>query len=647
MVEGNPLIELLLCVVMLATACGAGRICLWLIGVRRFAGRLDHTVLSIALGTILFGFIALAIGLSGLLFPSAARGSLLLFALFGFAGLTVPRFKAGVMYDERRSRRKVSVFSVCIGAFFLAFAVFNLISALTPTLNNDTLNLYFWCPKVWIQQNAIIDVELKFVDNIIFWVSILHAYCMLLSSEVLAKLFDVYAPGVLSAFVVFLLARRYIKLEVAILAAAIYYNSYCNIWMSESGRINFAMAFYELSAMYCFFVWLDAGAVEKKKWVLLSGLFAGFAAGIHISSFKTVIVIAFLIVLASLWKRRCSVSGTAKLLLIFLASALLLASPLFIRNYVTTGNPTYPLLHWVFGGEEYAGIYGPNIMSRGQDTPIARDFFCKLWDITTKPLAKTRSTNPCPLILVFVPLFLLVKNAPRRIWHFFGVALIIYTLWFFTQRMARYGYDYLSLLSIVASYTICAFLQSRKRILIAVTVGAVLMAFVLDMERNIRFYYPDTAMLRCAVGILPRREYLIRISADRPFSPNYSMCEYINNNTPDTAIVFGTSEVEEYWFDRPYLSVREQAGSDIYYEKSPEEILRRMKEQGITHVIYSARYIDAINWWMRASDIVDGEFYPRDNLFEDPEFQKKHLKKVMEDHTDVLYEVRYLSDEDI
>ena len=643
MIEGSTLTDFSLFVIMLLSACGAGRILLYLIGIRRLRGKLEYNVLSIGLGVVLFGTAALGIAVSRLLLPVAAAWLLVLISVIGFYGLISPRFKKAIILHERvAAGRRLSMFTVSVAIAFIVFAGFNLVSALVPTLNNDTLNLYFWCPKAWIQQNALSDLKFHYIDNMIFWTPLLHAFTMLLSGEVLAKLFNVYTPGILSALVVFMLARRYFKLEIAILALAVYYNSYCNAWISESGRINFAMAFFELSAMYCFFSWLEAWGVERKRWVLLSGIFAGFAVGTHISSVKTVITVAFLFAVASTWKKRGGAGAALKPLTVFFIAAAVFASPLFIRNYVTTGNPTYPFLNRLFTGQEYeGGVDGLNVLRRAQPTPTPRDFFCKLWDISTKPYWKTRSQTPCVLILAFVPLFFLLRNTTWKIRRLFWVALLLYVLWFFTQRMTRYGYDYLSLLSIVASYTICALIESRRRVVAIAAVCTVFLVFVLDMDKNIRFYHPDGKLLQCALGVLPRRDYLIEMSAKRAFSPNYGLCEFINSNTREEAVVFGTTEVEEYWFDRPYLSVRERAGTDIYREKSPERLLGKMKELGITHVIYSRKYIEAINRWMHKSAIGDDDFYPRDNLFEDKGFQKKYLKKLLEDHTDILYEVRY------
>lgn len=637
----GPLTDLSLCVLMLLVAYGCGRIALRLMKFRSFSGRLEYALLSLALGGIVFSLTALVLGVSGSLTPPAALLSLVALSLAGCYGLCSARVEAGIAGTPPGGRQPLSLFSFAAGTVFLSFAGLNLLAALVPTLNNDTLNLYFWCPKVWIRQNSLVDLKAHFVDNIIFWVPLMHAYCMLLSSEVLAKLFNVYGPGVLAALVVFSQARRYFKAEIALLATAIFYGGYFIVWLNESGRINLAMGFYELTAMYCLFSWVDADGRPATNWLMLSAACAGFAAGIHISSWKTVLTIAVLFVAVSLWQRRYSLWAGALRLAAFLAVVALAASPLYVRNYVTTGNPVFPLCHSIFGGERYTGLDSTDILGRGQRKQGPADFVCKLWEITTRPYPKTRSHTPCPLILIFAPLFIFVKNAHRRVVHFLGVAALLYVGWFFTQRMARYGFDYLSLLSIVAAYTICAFIDSRRKVLAAATVCVVAAVFVMDMKKDIRYIHPTPVVMKCALGLLPRRDYLVRESATRPMSPGYRFCEYINARTPPSAVVFGTTEVEEYWFDRPYLSVREAAGMDIITAKTPEEMLHRMRERHITHVLYNRRYIDTINKWLEASGVSTGEFLPRKNLFEDPVFRAGFLATLLDGDGGVLYEVRY------
>lgn len=61
-ISDSPVWDLLLCVVMLASACGCGRVVLLLTSMKRFGSRLEYNVLSIAQGVISFGVAALILG---------------------------------------------------------------------------------------------------------------------------------------------------------------------------------------------------------------------------------------------------------------------------------------------------------------------------------------------------------------------------------------------------------------------------------------------------------------------------------------------------------------------------------------------------------------------------------------------------------
>lgn len=603
--------------------------------------RLDFVVISVSLGVILLAVVTLLMGLCGLLYPTAAWVAFCVLAVLSLIRLAA-MWSRGILPTAGNSPGGgVSILSVCFGGVFAAFIAFNCVSALVPTIHHDTLTQYLVYPKIWLIENGFTEIPFHFTDNMVFWVQALHAFCMLLRDDTLARLFSVFGLGVLSAAVVYMLARKYCRREIALLAAAIYYCSQDIVLLGTSGRVNLALASYEVLAIYCFFTWMDSRPAEGARWAALCGLFAGFAAGIHMAGLKTVVILLFLLGAVSVFRARGLSAGAARTVAVFLAVAAIAASPLYVKNFIQCGNPMYPFMRGVFGGDTYTGIFSGNVLSRGQEAPTLRDYLCVLWDITVKPWHETRSQTICPLIVVFLPLIVLIRVADRRIWRFLCVAALFYTAWFFSQRFSRYAFNYLSLLSIVAAYVACALIGSRKRVVAAVTVVAVLSVFGLEMERNFRWLHRDLSGLRCAFGLMPRDAFIYKFSVGDPFHPNYKICQYINTKTAEAAVVFGTSEEERYWLERTYIPVRDPLGVEMYYQESPEELLRLFRENGVTHVLFSERYIERINWHMRRVGVTEEDFFPRNSLFTDDDFRRKCLKKIFEDSGDLLFEVQY------
>ena len=628
---------------MLAVARGCGRVALAAMGIERFRGGLDREILSIALGMVVLAVACAGMALSSLLYSTVAWFIFCVLAAVGLFGTFSRRYQEGAKLGGWRLGG-CSILSVCLSAVLLAFAIFNLISNLVPSLNNDTLAIYFWVPKVWIRDNALSDV-FTYQDNLIFWFPLLHAYCMLLCNDILASLFNTYWMGILSAGAVFILARRSFNREVALLSSTILYSGYVYVWLNHSGRSNLAMAFFELLSLYCFFTWLDLDVKCGKKWIVLSGIFGGFAAGIHVAGLKTVLVVALLFLVCGFARGKRGFALRLRPSLLFIIVSLVFVSPIFIRNIILFRNPAYPFLSSVFGGVEYTGLCAGQVLDRGQAQPGFRSFFFILYDITVKPWYVTRSHMILPLIVMFAPFIVLMKRVDRRLWLLLGIAFLLYVEWFFTQRFARYGLNFISLLSIVAAYVICTLITSRYRLIKALTLCSVFLVLGLELERDIRYSHRDTSMLKCALGLMPRDEYIYKKTITSSFYPNFHICQYINRYLGEGAKVFGTSEELKYWFDRPYISVKEIEGNDIYYQKDAVEMLRRLKQNGITHVLFSQKYIGEINRHMRRSGIYE-QFLPDKSLFLEKSFTDKYLNKLYEDRGDILYEVLYPADGD-
>ncbi|MGI8785429.1 MAG: ArnT family glycosyltransferase [Acidobacteriota bacterium] len=346
--------------------------------------------------------------------------------------------------------------------------------------------------------------------------------------------------------------------------------------------------------------------------LVASGLFFGLAlASKHQASFFG----PFLLVLLAVrvrdfgWRR-----GGGKILLFFL-TALVVVAPWYLKSYLQTGNPVFPLAQRVFQSP-----YLNRQIVEIEDAERARFGLGKgavaaaLLPVrfVTQPTAFRGS--PGALAALALPLLWLVLLRRRTV--DFGIVLVLvavaygYTaLWFVTVQEIRFLVPVMPIYAVLlglllrpgasrpASLTVLAGLTLYAVCYLPPVYTKLQPAFELRLNA-------DSLALQTVLGRVDKDTYIARDF------PSIYVYRYINEHLPADAYVM-SGDGAAYYCDRPFLYTFSKDGTYIFEHSDAESIARRSVEKGVTHAVFDLRYTDGNDPAKRMLDELREKFMDR------------------------------------
>ncbi|MBN1991849.1 MAG: phospholipid carrier-dependent glycosyltransferase [Anaerolineae bacterium] len=348
---------------------------------------IETLVLGTGLGLGMLGLLSLAVGLVGFFQPIVAYGITIALSV-----IFAPQIAR--LFRQWRRWRPQNFPPLWPAIYCLLIASFVLFIALLPPTDWDGLFYHLTGPKLYLQAGSIIGgIDIPHL-NFPSLMEMLFAWAMLLRGDIAAKLLHA-CFGFLLAGLVYLTACRFLNKKAGWLAVLIFAGMPMVSILAGWAYNDLALAFYQFAALYAFISWKNSessanhksqigesnqreqasGAGTKQftiynlqftinnspfSWLIFSGVFAGLAMGLKYTGFVTPLVIGGLI----LWYTYRDSPVTSRVsrltrhalrsitnLAVFILPALLVALPWYLKNWTFTGNPVYPFLYHLFGGQ--------------------------------------------------------------------------------------------------------------------------------------------------------------------------------------------------------------------------------------------------------------------------------------------------------
>jgi len=278
----------------------------------------------------------------------------------------------------------------------------------------------------------------------------LFTLAFLLYDEVTAQMIQFLMMGVLSMGL-FAFGRKHFSQKVGIGAMMIFLSNPMVLWLGTCAYIDIGLALFVTMAIYSFFNWSHSNEI---RWLILGGLFLGFAAGSKYSALFFLILFSGATLYSGFKDRRLRHA------FLFIAMAVGIASPWYFRNWYYTGNPVFPFFGEIFG----YGLWNSQDLQNQLDNLIrtygmGKSFISFLlfpWNITFHQPKFLMEAPFSPIYLFALPFlfFSLVHSKMRRLL----IIILFYTLfWFTTAQHLRYLMPIIPLLSLVtaASFVHC------------------------------------------------------------------------------------------------------------------------------------------------------------------------------------------------
>ena len=237
----------------------------------------------------------------------------------------------------------------------LPFVAIIFLGAALPPIHFDVLEYHLQVPKEWAAQGRVGFLPHNVYGNMPLGAEMLATLSMALTPDQWGWWWGALSGKILmagfsplAALLLFAAGRRLVSVEAGVVACLVYVSTGWIAHVSVNGLNEGVFAFYLLAAFYATKLWLDVRRDDRSgRWglLVLAGLMAGSAAACKYTAIVFVVVPLTAVVMYGSRRQRWLAP------LVF-AVAVTVACGLWLgKNWILTGNPTYPLMVRVFDGE--------------------------------------------------------------------------------------------------------------------------------------------------------------------------------------------------------------------------------------------------------------------------------------------------------
>lgn len=432
---------------ILLVACAAGSIPLRLAGLDRTRRRVEHWSLSAAVGLNILSLATLGCGLLGWMRAGVFLG----------VGAVIVVVAVWLQWRQRRSiatdnspvEAEYRTLRLSTRWLWLALpvTVVLILAAMLPPVDFDVLEYHLQAPKEFYQNGQITFLPHNVYANMPLGAEMLALLGMTVSGDwwlgalVGKTLIAAMAP--LAALLLWSAGTRLASPAAGIVAAIVYLTTPWILLVSMHGLNEGAFAFYLLAALYAVIVWKDARLTmpEADRWLALAGFLAGGAVSCKYPA--VVYCVAPLTIAIAVWARARFLKGVG----VFLLFVALGCGLWFVKNAALAGNPMYPLLTSIFGGEtrttekdaQWQRAHSPpnfepgDLLRRGEALALGSDWI--------SPLV-------VPLALLAIMLPRVRRGLPLLLAGYLVIVFLAW--WLLTHRIERFWVPTLSVAALLA-----------------------------------------------------------------------------------------------------------------------------------------------------------------------------------------------------
>lgn len=533
----------------------------------RPGGILSSIVCNVALGAGFFSLLLLCLGLLHML---DRKIIIAIYAVpFAAAALRLPARKnsADPKIKLRVPPGAISGISAAAALFFL-FSVVGFIFCLTPSTAVDSLMYHMAIPDMYLKAGRIFYIPFTVAANLTQGMELHFMAGMALQGATLARLTG-FGFLLLAALAVAALSRRGSGMEASCAAAVLFLSVPITCSNFYLDNVEPALAFFEIAAMILFMEWQKRGG---GKLLFFTGLLCGFATAVKLTG------ILFSIVLLSAASYRIFISKNRgelrkRDLLWFCAAAAAPVLPWLIKSYIWTGNPIWPFFYSVLGGRNWSALTDRDLSFLVENVMGARSL--KMFFLALPGLARNswHENIGAPLV-VLLPFLLLKKEHGGKIFsrRMFVISGLLFAIWYIHKPQVHY---LLPTIGIVCAAYAPIFDVSRQRGRAVFILAAAFQLLV--------FTATSLQSVPLALGSRNNKEY----SALRDGSTY--VYEYMDGALPRDAKILMMGHTKGLYCPRAYFYGDPLGQGYIRYHEygSNEEIMERLRKEGITHALVS------------------------------------------------------------
>lgn len=526
----------------------------------------EKVAFSLSLGLGLIAYIVFISGLFGLLYRWYLISLLLILGLFSFKQIS--NILKQLFHYIGNLKLKELPFLFLI--FLLLAVILTLLGGSAPPIGNDSLAYRLAQVRIFAEGHRLIYIPYTRESLWPYLIEMLFTLGIVISSDILAKLIA-WSFGLLSAFLVYIVAGRYFSKRAGYISSLIFLLTPAIFTQMTYSYVDIPQALYSFVTLISILKYIESRNI---RWAGLAGLFCGFVLSIKYTGVLTLFTLMAVFTYHFAKQkdlRRIILKGV----ILFLLFTILFSFCWYLRSYLIKGNPIYPYFARFFGHHGWERATEELIGSRFSISGV----FKLPWMITMLP-EEFGGEHFGVIYLLFLPLvFLIDRN--KDIFKSLGVFIIFYaTAWFFVDPYVnRFLFPILLPLSLLVGCGLSV-IFSKAGFFSNFVKGVFVIVCIFNTGLLL---YHNTDKIKVAVGLESRQEYLSRTER------TYNIAEYINKNLPQDATILMAGEIRAYYIKRPYIHLENL----IDEEKIPpqllekKEFLKELKKYKIDYILCS------------------------------------------------------------
>ena len=428
---------------------------------------------------------------------------------------------------------KFSLYRVFLWTLPIFLLMVNVIHAFIPPLQYDVAEYHLAAPMQYWRAGHIFFIHDNVYANFPQNVEMLYTWALVLKGQLfpglyLAQLVNV-GLGVWAACCVGAGARRMFGREAAGPALILFYVLPWTSELSGSAYVELALTGYAVLTVIAF---IEHVGNRDGRWAVLAGACAGLAFG---CKYPAALFLVLPLICGIAWVNRADGKLLRRRVLHAGLAVLLLAGPWLARNAINTGNPTYPLLHSVFGAgawsseqaAKFARAHRPQSFSPADMASRTSRFFTQ-GDVTgTHEHARARALAYILVMAMIAAAWL--KRPDKAGTIAIGWTVLAWVLWLlFTHRIGRFLVPWTAVAVVLAGGT--AVWRTRWLAQLAIALAAVTATFTNSLMRA-----PELA-LPAAVSGLDEAVFMRSVTERANFS--FAAIDAVNELGSDSRTLF-------------------------------------------------------------------------------------------------------------
>lgn len=546
---------------------------------------------AIALGLGALSLVLFIVGLAGGFQPVFLWGLMVVLAVL-FARDVLWTAERLVETARRFARDRRGVFEGVLVVAVTAALLVNFAASLAPPSETDALTIHLYAPREYAEAGEVFFMPDNWDVAMVMGPHMVYAALITLTGGQLAPAVFHFLVGGVWVLWVWRFTRRRFGKKAAYVAAAVLYNVPMISHLTIAPMVDMLFALYTLGAL----AWLlEFLRTARARDAIAACAFAGFSANAKYSGLTVLGAVCAAAGVEMLLRRRLRAAGAIAAAAV---TGLLIASPFLVRNYAWTGNPVFPTMKNVFGGE---GWDAPRWQQPGNDDPrrealkhSTANMLLAPWVVTTNAETASGGISELigPVFIVFLPLVVFMRSRSRILWHMGLYMLAAFFLTYYLSPRPRSRY-FLSIMPALAALSGLGTVFLAKYSRAALAAGRVVILAGIASGLGVTLLY-SASFVKVAFGLTSRDAFLAR-STDF-----YGQYRWMDENLGPDAKVLVQATNDLYYCPRPamrlgfssaYTMVDSQRYFGLDASGNPDTAAGRLAELGITHVFAGDRFV--------------------------------------------------------